>query len=107
MRAPIQQRRPAHPAAVATTTGGTVTTAAQSPAPATVSFEADIRPIFAPYQERMAWRFDLTSYEAVLANAATIYGRINGGGMPPPPFDPLTAEQIALFQQWMTDGCAP
>jgi len=115
MRTPIQQRRAAHPAAAATTGGTVKATAAHqaeaaattSAAPPSVSFETDIRPIFAPYQERMAWRFDLTSYQAVMANAQTISDRISGGGMPPPPFDPLTPEQIALFQTWMSDGCPP
>jgi hypothetical protein len=27
--------------------------------------------------------------------------------MPPPPFDPLTLEQIQLFQQWMDEGYLP
>jgi hypothetical protein len=55
----------------------------------------------------MMWRFDLTNYDQVRANAQVIYGRINGGGMPPPPFDPLTLEQIQLFQQWMDEGYLP
>ena len=44
----------------------------------------------------MMWRFDLTSYDAVKANANLIYGQISSttNPMPPPPFDPLTAEQI-------------
>ena len=55
----------------------------------------------------MMWRFDLTNYDQVRANAQVIYGRINGGGMPPPPFDPLTTDQIQLFQQWMAEGYQP
>jgi hypothetical protein len=27
--------------------------------------------------------------------------------MPPPPFDPLTTDQIQLFQQWMSEGYQP
>jgi hypothetical protein len=119
MRTPIQQRQPAHPAAVATTTGGTVkatvankaeaAVATTSAAPAPVSFAADIQPLFAQFQGPMMWRFDLTSYEAVMGNAQTIYDRISSAGspMPPPPFDPLTPEQIAMFQQWINDGCLP
>lgn len=72
-----------------------------------VSFSNDIMPLFNQFKGQMMWRFDLTDYEHVRANAATIYGRINGGGMPPPPFDPLTLEQIQLFQQWMADGFPP
>ena len=115
MRTPIQQRQAAHPAAVATTTGGTVkatakaTVAEAAPAPAPVSFAADIQPLFAQFQGPMMWRFDLTSYEAVMGNAQTIYDRISSKGspMPPPPFDPLTREQIAMFKRWMNEGCPP
>lgn len=73
-----------------------------------VTFSDDIMPLFKQFQGQMMWRFDLTNYEQVKDNAETIYGRINiGGGMPPPPFDPLTLEQIQMFQQWMNDGCPP
>ena len=72
-----------------------------------VSFDNDIMPLFNQFKGQMMWRFDLTNYDQVKANAATIFGRINGGGMPPPPFDPLTLEQIQLFQQWMSDDCPP
>jgi hypothetical protein len=77
--------------------------------PAPVSFAADIMPIFKQFQGPMMWRLDLTSYEAVMANAATIYGRISNPGnpMPPPPFPPLTAAQIQMFNQWMLQGCPP
>jgi len=72
-----------------------------------VSFSNDIMPIFNQFKGQMMWRFDLTNYNHVKANAATILGRIDGGGMPPPPFDPLTLEQIQLFEQWISDGCQP
>ena len=72
-----------------------------------VSFSTDIMPLFYQFKGQMMWRFDLTNYEHVKANAQTILGRINGGGMPPPPFDPLTFEQIQLFAQWINEGCAP
>ena len=77
--------------------------------PAPVSFATDIMPIFKQFQGPMMWRLDLTSYEAVMANAATIYGRISNPGnpMPPPPFPPLTAAQIQMFQNWMNQGCPP
>jgi hypothetical protein len=77
--------------------------------PAPVSFATDIMPIFKQFQGPMMWRLDLTSYEAVMANAATIYGRISdpGNPMPPPPFPPLTAAQIQTFNQWMLQGCPP
>ena len=74
-----------------------------------VSFSNDIAPIFNQFTGQMMWRFDLTNYDQVRANAQVIYGRINGdnGPMPPPPFDPLTTEQIQLFQQWMAEGFQP
>lgn len=43
---------------------------------ATTSFAQDIAPLFQQVQGPMMWRFDLTSYEAVSANAETIWGRI-------------------------------
>jgi hypothetical protein len=50
------------------------------------------------------WRFDLTKYEDVKANASAILTNIEpNGGMPPPPFPPLTAEQVSLFQQWIAE----
>jgi len=77
--------------------------------PPQVSFANDIVPIFKPYQDPMMWRFDLTSYDAVKANAATIYGRIASkqGPMPPPPYPPLTKEQIETFGAWMKAGFPP
>lgn len=74
-----------------------------------VSFTNDIMPLFKQFQGQMMWRFDLTNYDQVKANAETIYGRISSssGPMPPPPFDPLTPEQAQMFQQWIDDGCLP
>jgi len=64
-------------------------------APKTVSFAKDILPIFAPFASAMMWRFDLTDYSAVVANAETIYGRISSvdSPMPPPPFPMLSLQQ--------------
>jgi hypothetical protein len=74
-----------------------------------VTFSNDIMPLFNQFRGQMMWRFDLTNYEHVSANAETILNRINGanGPMPPPPFDPLTPDQVKLFQQWIADGCQP
>jgi hypothetical protein len=57
----------------------------------------------------MAWRFGLTTYDDVKANAMLIYSRMTNlsAPMPPPPYPPFTPEQIALFNQWMLDGYAP
>jgi hypothetical protein len=73
----------------------------------TVSFDADIKPLFAQFVAQMRWRFDLTSYDDVKANANMIYAHISGTDgdpMPPPPFDPLTQEQIDSFKAWMDQG---
>lgn len=74
-----------------------------------VSFANDIMPLFNQFKGQMMWRFDLTNYDQMKANASTILNRINGsnGFMPPPPFDPLTLEQIQLFEQWINDGFPP
>ncbi len=55
----------------------------------------------------MAWRLDLTDYDAVLGNAKLIHHQISTKSMPPPPFPPLTDEQIQLFESWMSQGCPP
>jgi hypothetical protein len=74
-----------------------------------VSFSNDIMPIFNPLKGQMMWRFDLTNYEHVTANAQLIYSRLSdpNAPMPPPPMDPLTPDQIQLFNQWIIDGCKP
>lgn len=75
--------------------------------PAQVSFANDIMPLFKQFQGPMMWRLDLTSYDAVKANAETIFGQIATHSMPPPPFPPLTAQQIAAFKAWMDAGFPP
>ncbi len=74
-----------------------------------VSFANDIAPMFKPFDVNMAWRFGLTSYDDVKANATLIYSRLTNisSPMPPPPYPPFTQEQIALFNQWMLEGYAP
>jgi hypothetical protein len=74
------------------------------------SFQTDIAPMFAPYQANMMWRFNLADYDTVKTNAQMLFGRltgVTGNQMPPPPMDPLNDSQIALFEQWMTEGCPP
>lgn len=74
-----------------------------------VSFSKDIAPIFNQFRAQMLWRFDLTNYDHVKANAATILTRISDPDqlMPPPPLDPLTTAQVDLFKQWMNTGYTP
>jgi hypothetical protein len=72
-----------------------------------VSFQTDIAPIFAQYRGSMLWRLDLANYEDMKANASLLYSMIDGGGMPPPPYKPIPADQIKLFQTWIAQGCHP
>jgi hypothetical protein len=76
-------------------------------APSSVSFADDIMPLFKQFQGPMMWRLDLTSYDAVKANAQTIFDQISTKSMPPPPFPPLKDEQIAAFKVWMDSGFPP
>ncbi len=71
----------------------------------TVSFESDIKPIFAPYRASMTWRLDLTNYESVKANVDGVWDQISTQQMPPPPYPPLTKEQLALFKAWKDQDC--
>lgn len=75
--------------------------------PAQVSFANDIMPLFKQFQGPMMWRLDLTNYDAVKANAQTIWDQISTKSMPPPPFPPLTDAQIATFKAWMAEGYPP
>lgn len=79
-----------------------------------LSFQNDIAPIFAPFQPAMMWRFDLLNYQQVVANIDIIINRIsivesptNNIPMPPPPFPPLTQEQINAVKQWKAEGFPP
>lgn len=65
----------------------------------------DIAVIFAPYISPMLWRLDLGSYQDVRDNAGLIMDRINGGGMPPLPYSPLTEAQVKTFANWIFHGC--
>jgi hypothetical protein len=108
MRKPIQ-RRDIGPAHVAPRGSNQVLAPAVEAAPPGPSFARDIAPMFAPFAAAMMWRFDLTNYEAVTANAQTIATRLAQAGnfMPPPPFPPLTGDQVNLFNSWMNNGCNP
>ncbi len=67
----------------------------------TVSFAKDIAPLFAQFRASMTWRLDLTKYEDVKLNASMVYSQISTQQMPPAPYPPLTAPQIAMFKAWM------
>lgn len=76
---------------------------------ANVSFASDVMPILNQFKAQMMWRFDMTNYDQMKANATIIYNRISNpdAPMPPPPFPPLTPQQIGTFKQWMDAGCPP
>lgn len=69
-------------------------------------FASDIQPLFRDKDvRRMAFAFDLSSYEDVMANAEAIHARLEAGNMPCDGAWP--AEQIALFRRWMGEGFQP
>ncbi|MDJ0901618.1 MAG: hypothetical protein QNJ55_22740 [Xenococcus sp. MO_188.B8] len=76
---------------------------------ANISFKNNIQPLFKQFQGPMMWRFDLSSYDDVKANAQLIYSRIcnSEAPMPPPPFPRLTDSQIKMFKDWMDNGFSP
>lgn len=73
----------------------------------TVSFDDDVRPILQQYMGQMMWRFDLTNYAAVKGNAAQINQMIQGNGMPPQPWTPLSDAEKKTFSDWVAGGCQP
>jgi hypothetical protein len=76
---------------------------------AKTSFQTDIKPIFGQFVGPMMWRFDLSSYDVVKANISIIWARISApdSPMPPPPYDPLSSDQLQLVAAWMDEGCPP
>lgn len=77
-----------------------------------LSFAKDIRPLFTDTDiDHMSFFVDLSSYDDVKAKAAAIDGRLTGktGRQMPPKSTggPWPPAQIALFEQWMTEGCLP
>jgi hypothetical protein len=78
----------------------------------TVSYATNIRPLFTQIDidHMEAQSLDLASYADVKKNAQHILDRLKGIGgeqMPPPPARPWSAGNIALFKQWIDDGCQP
>ena len=67
-------------------------------------FDPDIMGIFQPFQSAMMWRLDLLNYDDVVQNFEIIMYQINGGGMPPPPRQPLSSEAIAKLNNWKNNG---
>jgi hypothetical protein len=70
------------------------------------SFTTDIRPLFRDEDvDEMRFAFDLSQYDEVKSNAASIYERLAEGSMPCDGAWP--DERIALFRQWMDEGYPP
>lgn len=72
----------------------------------TVGYEDDIKPLFREKDhERMAFAFDLWSYEDVKENADAILERLEEGDMPCDGEWPDA--QIATFRSWIQSGMEP
>jgi hypothetical protein len=72
-----------------------------------ISFSADIRPLFRDSDVQMMkgyGGFDLSSYDDVKANADVILERLEDGSMPCD--GGWTEDQVALFRDWKAGGSA-
>jgi hypothetical protein len=68
-----------------------------------ISFERDVKPLFRDRdRQSMKWAFDLWSHDDVASNGDAILERLRDGTMPCD--GAWTAEQIALFQDWVAAG---
>ena len=76
-------------------------------ADAHTSFAADIRPLFRTrdVDSMRPKGLDLSSYDEVSAQADAILGRLQAGTMPCDGSWP--ADQVSLFEQWISDGKRP
>jgi hypothetical protein len=70
------------------------------------SFTRDIRSLFRTEDvEAMSYAFNLSQCDEVKANAEAIYSRLADGSMPCDGAWPN--DRLALFRQWIDEGCAP
>ena len=70
------------------------------------SFAQDIRPLFRERDvQRMSFVFDLSQYGDVARNADAIAARLSDGSMPCD--GPWPEDRVALFRQWIAEGCPP
>lgn len=78
----------------------------QESAGATVSFAADIRPLFREKdRESMLKAFDLWEYDDVVSHQDAIVKALAGGSMPCD--GAWSADQVALLQRWVAGGSQP
>ena len=75
----------------------------------TLSFAKDIRPMFTDLdiQHMKPLGVDLSDWETVKANVASIYKVVEAGQMPPPPSKRWTPEMCERFKRWQDEGCPP
>jgi hypothetical protein len=74
-----------------------------APSDASVTFAADIRPLFREKdRDSMRRAFDLWSYEDVVAHASAIGSKLHDGTMPCD--GPWPAEQLSTFDRWVDQG---
>jgi hypothetical protein len=70
------------------------------PSPGSVSFAADIRPMFREKdRDAMRGAFDLWQYDDVVSHAAAIATKLHEGTMPCD--GPWPAEHVKLFDRWV------
>jgi hypothetical protein len=70
-----------------------------------INFDSEIKPLFrATDRDAMRGRFDLWSYDDVVAHSQAIAQQLSDGTMPCD--GPWPAEQVELFQRWMKEGAA-
>lgn len=77
----------------------------------TVFYDSDIKPIFdracgSCHGAGGTQRF-LDGYEEFVAVATGALAFVQSGQMPPPPLPGLSAEEVALVEQWIEEGMAP
>jgi hypothetical protein len=76
-----------------------------------VSFAKDIRPMYTATDiAHMQFFCDLSKRDDNQQHAQEILNRLKGQGgrvMPPPPAQPWTKQQIALYQSWIDGGFKP
>jgi hypothetical protein len=74
-----------------------------APPAASVTFAADIRPLFREKdRDSMRRAFDLWAYEDVVSHASAIASKLHDGTMPCD--GPWPAEQVSTFDRWMSQG---
>ena len=76
----------------------------------TLSFAADIRPMFTDLDvdHMQPLGIDLSDRAGVEASADAIYAVVSNGSMPPPGTGQRwSPEMCARFKQWQTQGCPP